>query len=169
MLTLDLKDAYLHVSFFSPNRKFMRFTLGDPKGSLHLYQWRVLPFGLAMGPQALCQDLGPYSSPSTPQSYVQCPYIDNIFHAQISKPSAALTRKKKTTNQCMTPSSAGFYNQPSQVFPCSFTGDNASRCLDRHLQRIVIVKMTPDKVWEVRMCLRVSWHMASFLQDTSRV
>ncbi len=44
--TIDLKDAYFHVSFHPCHRKFLRFTFGGKA-----YQYRVLPFGLALSPR----------------------------------------------------------------------------------------------------------------------
>ena len=51
MISLDLKDAYVHVPIFPSHRKFLRFALTDRQGSLHVYQWKVLPFGLATAPR----------------------------------------------------------------------------------------------------------------------
>ncbi len=41
-VTIDLKDAYLHVSVLPTHRKFLMFAF---RGKV--YQYRVLPFGLA--------------------------------------------------------------------------------------------------------------------------
>ncbi len=45
-VTIDLKDAYFHVSILSTHRKFLRFALGG-----EAYQYQVLPFGLALSPR----------------------------------------------------------------------------------------------------------------------
>ncbi len=42
-VTIDLKDAYFHVSIHPCHRKFLRFAFGGKA-----YQYRVLPFGLAL-------------------------------------------------------------------------------------------------------------------------
>ncbi len=44
-VTIDLKDAYFHVSIFPSHRKFLRFAF---RGKA--YQYRVLPFGLTLSP-----------------------------------------------------------------------------------------------------------------------
>ncbi len=44
-VTIDLKDAYFHVSTLPQHRKFLRFAFGG-----EAYQYRVLPFGLALSP-----------------------------------------------------------------------------------------------------------------------
>ncbi len=44
-VTIDLKDAYFLVSIFPCHRKFLRFAFGGKE-----YQYRVLPFGLALSP-----------------------------------------------------------------------------------------------------------------------
>ncbi len=45
-VTIDLKDAYFHVSIFPSHRKFLRFAF---RGKA--YQYRVLPFGLTLSPR----------------------------------------------------------------------------------------------------------------------
>ncbi len=45
-VTIDLKDAYFHVSILPSHRKFLRFVF---RGKA--YQYRVLPFGLTLSPQ----------------------------------------------------------------------------------------------------------------------
>ncbi len=41
-VTIDLKDAYFHISILPYHRKFLRFAFGG-----RAYQYQVLPFGLA--------------------------------------------------------------------------------------------------------------------------
>ncbi|XP_077061833.1 uncharacterized protein LOC143714498 [Siphateles boraxobius] len=52
-VTIDLKDAYFHVSILPQHRKFLRFAFGG-----EAYQYRVLPFGLALSPRTFtkCMD-----------------------------------------------------------------------------------------------------------------
>ncbi len=42
---IDLKDAYFHISILPSHRKLLRFAFRD-----EAYQYRVLPFGLALSP-----------------------------------------------------------------------------------------------------------------------
>ncbi|KAI2668514.1 Transposon Ty3-G Gag-Pol polyprotein [Labeo rohita] len=44
-VTIDLKDAYFHVCILPQHRKFLRFAFRG-----EAYQYRVLPFGLALSP-----------------------------------------------------------------------------------------------------------------------
>ncbi|KAK3574003.1 hypothetical protein QTP86_034361 [Hemibagrus guttatus] len=44
-VTIDLKDAYFHIGIQPEHRKFLRFAFGGK-----VYQFRVLPFGLALSP-----------------------------------------------------------------------------------------------------------------------
>ncbi len=44
---IDLKDAYFHISILPCHRRFLRFAFGGKA-----YQYRVLPFGLALSPRA---------------------------------------------------------------------------------------------------------------------
>ncbi len=52
-MTIDLKDAYFHVEILPQHRKFLRFAFGG-----EAYQYRVLPFGLALSPRTYtkCMD-----------------------------------------------------------------------------------------------------------------
>ncbi|XP_059371000.1 uncharacterized protein LOC132108312, partial [Carassius carassius] len=52
-VTIDLKDAYFHISILPQHRKFLRFAFGGKA-----YQYRVLPFGLALSPRTFtkCMD-----------------------------------------------------------------------------------------------------------------
>ncbi len=45
-VTIDLKDAYFHISILPTHRDFLRFAFGG-----EAYQYRVLPFGLALSPR----------------------------------------------------------------------------------------------------------------------
>ncbi|KAI2662333.1 Transposon Ty3-G Gag-Pol polyprotein [Labeo rohita] len=45
-VTIDLKDTYFHVSILPQHRKFLRFAFRG-----EAYQYRVLPFGLALSPR----------------------------------------------------------------------------------------------------------------------
>ncbi|KAI2644656.1 Transposon Ty3-G Gag-Pol polyprotein [Labeo rohita] len=47
-VTIDLKDAYFHISILPQHRKFLKFAFGG-----EAYQYRVLPFGLALSPRTL--------------------------------------------------------------------------------------------------------------------
>ena len=43
--SVDLTDAYLHIPIHKKSRKYLRFKIGDK-----IYQFKVLPFGLATAP-----------------------------------------------------------------------------------------------------------------------
>ncbi len=46
MVSLDLKDAYLHVPIHPSHWRDLQFALRNLAGELIVYQWNVLPFGL---------------------------------------------------------------------------------------------------------------------------
>ncbi|XP_073721072.1 uncharacterized protein [Misgurnus anguillicaudatus] len=52
-VTIDLKDAYFHIEILPQHRKFLRFAFAG-----EAYQFRVLPFGLALSPRTYtkCMD-----------------------------------------------------------------------------------------------------------------
>ncbi len=52
-VTIDLKDAYFHIQIVQRHRRFLRFAFGGKA-----YQYKVLPFGLALAPRTFtkCMD-----------------------------------------------------------------------------------------------------------------
>ncbi len=52
-VTIDLKDAYFHIQVIQRHRRFLRFAFGGKA-----YQYKVLPFGLALAPRTFtkCMD-----------------------------------------------------------------------------------------------------------------
>ncbi len=52
-VTIDLKDAYFHVSIIPSHRRFLRFAFGGKA-----FQYRVIPFSLALSPRTFtkCMD-----------------------------------------------------------------------------------------------------------------
>ncbi len=92
MISLGLKDAYLHVPIIPQDRKFLRFALRDHQGILRVYQWGILPFGLATAPRVFTKLLAPIAARLHLRNMSMYPYIDDIFHAQISRDSVILTR-----------------------------------------------------------------------------
>ena len=51
MVLLDLNNAYLHVLIHPSHWRYHRFALRNQAGELNVYQWKVLPFGLATTPR----------------------------------------------------------------------------------------------------------------------
>ncbi|XP_052473657.1 uncharacterized protein LOC128030230 [Carassius gibelio] len=47
--SVDLKDAFFHISIYPPHRKFLRFAY---QGTC--YEFTVLPFGLSLSPRCFC-------------------------------------------------------------------------------------------------------------------
>ena len=92
MISLNLKDTYLHVQIHPRHRKYLRFVLRDQQGILRLYQWGVHPFGLATAPRAFTKLLAPIAACLHLRNMSIYLYIDGIFHAQISRDTVILTR-----------------------------------------------------------------------------
>ncbi len=71
-VTIDLKDAYVHVSILPTYRKFLRFDFGGKA-----YQYRVLPFGLALSPRTFTKCVDAALAPLRLQGIRILNYIDD--------------------------------------------------------------------------------------------
>ncbi len=71
-MTIDLKDAYFHVEILPQHRKFLRFAFGG-----EAYQYRVLPFGLALSPRTYTKCMDAALAPLRLQGIRILNYIDD--------------------------------------------------------------------------------------------
>ncbi|XP_048024136.1 LOW QUALITY PROTEIN: uncharacterized protein LOC125253920 [Megalobrama amblycephala] len=71
-VTIDLKDAYFHISILPHHRKFLRFAFGGK-----VYQYRVLPFGLALSPRTFTKCMDAALAPLRLQGIRILNYIDD--------------------------------------------------------------------------------------------
>ncbi|XDV44749.1 hypothetical protein PO909_012989 [Leuciscus waleckii] len=71
-VTIDLKDAYFHVSILPQHRKFLRFAFGG-----EAYQYRVLPFGLALSLRTFTKCMDAALAPLRLQGIRILNYIDD--------------------------------------------------------------------------------------------
>ncbi|KAI2650039.1 Transposon Ty3-G Gag-Pol polyprotein [Labeo rohita] len=71
-VTIDLKDAYFHVSILPQHRKFLRFAFRG-----EAYQFRVLPFGLALSPRTFTKCVDAALVPLRLQGIRILNYIDD--------------------------------------------------------------------------------------------
>ncbi|CAM4654716.1 unnamed protein product [Leuciscus chuanchicus] len=71
-VTIDLKDAYFHISIRPCHWKFLRFAFGGKA-----YQYRVLPFGLALSPRTFTKCVDAALAPLRLQGIRIFNYIDD--------------------------------------------------------------------------------------------
>ncbi|KAI2653826.1 Gag-Pol polyprotein [Labeo rohita] len=71
-VTVDLKDAYFYVEILPQHRKFLRFAFGG-----EAYQYRVLPFGLALSPRTYTKCMDAALAPLRLQGIRILNYIDD--------------------------------------------------------------------------------------------
>jgi hypothetical protein len=71
-VTIDLKDAYFHISILPSHRKFLRFAFGG-----EAYQYRVLPFGLALSPRTFTKCMDAALAPLRLEGIRVLNYIDD--------------------------------------------------------------------------------------------
>ncbi|MCI4382168.1 hypothetical protein PGIGA_G00260670 [Pangasianodon gigas] len=86
-VTIDLKDAYFHISILPPHRKFLRFAFGG-----EAYQYRVLTFGLALSSRTFTKCVDAALAPMQLQGIRILNYIDDWLILAHSEQMAARHR-----------------------------------------------------------------------------
>ncbi len=71
-VTIDLKDAYFHIQVVHRNRRFLRFAFGGKA-----YQYKVLPFGLALAPRTFTKCMDAALAPLRLQGIRVLNYLDD--------------------------------------------------------------------------------------------
>ncbi len=71
-VTIDLKDAYFHIQFVQRHRRFLRFAFGGKA-----YQYKVLPFGLALAPRTFTKCMDAALAPLRLQGIRVLNYLDD--------------------------------------------------------------------------------------------
>ncbi len=76
-VTIDLKDAYFHIQVVQRHRRFLQFAFGG-KG----YQYKVLPFGLALAPRTFTKCMDAALAPLRLQGSRVLNYLDILAHSR---------------------------------------------------------------------------------------
>ncbi len=71
-VTIDLKDAYFHIQVVLRHRRFLRFAFGGKA-----YQYKVLPFGLALVPRTFTKCMDAALAPLRLQGIRVLNYLDD--------------------------------------------------------------------------------------------
>ncbi len=71
-VTIDLKDAYFHIQVVQRHRRFLRFAFGGKA-----YQYKVLPFGLALAPRTFTKCMDAALAPLRLQGVRVLNYLDD--------------------------------------------------------------------------------------------
>ncbi len=62
MVSLNLKDIYLHVPIHPSHWRYLWFALRNSEGVLTVYQWKGISFGLASAPRVFTKLLAPVTA-----------------------------------------------------------------------------------------------------------
>ena len=73
-VTIDLKDAYLHVPVHPSSRKWLRFKIGDQS-----FEFRVLPFGLSTSPRVFTRIVKVVAEFLRSKGFIVFVYLDDFF------------------------------------------------------------------------------------------
>ena len=79
-VSIDLKDAYLHVPIHPNSRRYMRFSFGGV-----IYQFRVLPFGISTAPFLFTKLMAVVASAIRRQGTAVLQYFDDWLLHQLQK------------------------------------------------------------------------------------
>ncbi len=71
-VTINLKDAYFHIQVIQRHRRFLRFAFGGKA-----YQYKVLPFGLALAPRTFTKCMDAALAPLRLQGIRVLNYLDD--------------------------------------------------------------------------------------------
>ncbi|XP_063790602.1 uncharacterized protein LOC134945328 [Pseudophryne corroboree] len=74
MVSLDIKDAYLHVPIYPPHQAYLRFVVHD----CH-YQFQTLPFGLSTAPRIFTKVMAEMMVLLRKQGVTVIPYLDDLL------------------------------------------------------------------------------------------
>ena len=76
VVSIDLKDAYLHVPIHEASRHLLRFSIRD-KGKLRTFQFRALPFGLSSAPRIFTRMILPVGHHVHMLAMILLQYLDD--------------------------------------------------------------------------------------------
>ena len=82
--SVDLKDAFFHVSIYPPHRKFLRFSLDG-----EVYQFTVLPFGMSLSPRVFTKCTQAAVAPLRAQGIRLNTYLDDWLISADSQQEAS--------------------------------------------------------------------------------
>ena len=82
--TVDLKDAFFHISIYPPHRKFLRFGLDG-----QVYQYTVLPFGMSLSPRVFTKCTHAAIAPLRARGIRLDTYLDDWLISAESREEAA--------------------------------------------------------------------------------
>ena len=82
--SVDLKDAFFHISIYPPHRKFLRFSLDG-----EVYQFTVLPFGMSLSPRVFTKCTQAAVAPLRAQGIRLDTYLDDWLISADSEQEAS--------------------------------------------------------------------------------
>ncbi|KAL1269008.1 hypothetical protein QQF64_031297 [Cirrhinus molitorella] len=115
-VTIDLKDAYFHISILPEHRKFLRFAFGG-----EAYQYRVLPFGLSLSPRTFTKCVDAALAPLRLQGIRILNYIDDWLILAQSQQEAIRHRDRSRPHE-----TAGVKTERQKKCTFSITEDHLS-------------------------------------------
>ena len=140
--SVDLKDAFFHISIYPPHRKFLRFSLDG-----EVYQYTVLPFGMSLSPRVFTKCTQAAVAPLRAQGVRLDTYLDDWLISADSRQEAS--RQTETVVSHLT--SLGFIlnYKKSSLVPSQQT-TFLGVMLD---STTLMARLTPERIQKFLSCV----------------
>ncbi len=163
-VTIDLKHAYFHIQVVRWHRKFLRFAFGGKA-----YQYKVLPFGLALAPRTFTKCMDAALAPLRLQGIHVLNYLDDWLILAHSR--ELVSRHRDIVLHHIHSLGLRMNAKKSVLFPSQQTV-----FLGVHLDSIQMARLAPARISNFAACLarfmlghHVSVNTCRWLQAAPRV
>lgn len=165
--SIDLKDAYFHISIYPPHRKYLRFLFQGVA-----YEYKVLPFGLSLSPRVFVKCIQAAVAPLRERGIRLATYLDDWLLLARTREEALSHTEIVLSHLCalgLVVNMDKSVLQPSQKIV--FLGlilDSVSYAAHLSPERVraftdTLARFTPGTVVSYSLCLRLLGLMASVL------
>ena len=114
-ISIDLRDAYLHVPLFPKHRQYLRFCIQG-----RCYQWKTLCFGPTSAPRVFTKIVSVVAAILRAQSIRVAIYLDDWLVVNQNKQHLILDRGKMSQSSSFT----RFHNKQSKIMSSSKSENN---------------------------------------------
>ncbi|XP_029963540.1 uncharacterized protein LOC115400030 [Salarias fasciatus] len=163
--SVDLQDAYFHISIYPAHRKYLRFAF---KGTA--YEYQTLPFGLSLAPRVFSKCVEAALNPMRASGFRVFAYLDDFLLCASSKEKSERDTRKlmdrlyslgfniNPVKSCLSPTQRIEY-LGLEIDSVSFRGFLSHARVKKFRQHLALFRR--GRSVSLRDCLRLSGLMAS--------